>query len=82
MDRLATSGMEFPLARLSEAAKRVGLKSLKPKQVENIQSFALGKDTFVALPTGHAKSVVFTILPLLFDYMRGKLMISIFTHLL
>ena len=64
--------LEFSLA-LSEAVKRMDLNPLKPKQVESIQSFASGKDTFVALPTGYGKSVIFAILPLLFDLMRGNL---------
>ena len=69
--RMDPSGLEFSLD-LSEAAKIMDLNPLKPKQVESIQSFASGKDTFVALPTGYGKSVIFTILPLLFDLMRGK----------
>ena len=67
------SGLIFSLA-LSEAAKIMDLNLLKPKQVESSQSqsFASGKDTFVALPTGYGKSVIFAILLLLFDLMRGK----------
>ena len=66
LKRMDPSGLEFSLA-LSEAAKILDLNPLKPKQVESIQSYASGKDTFVALPTGYGKSVIFTILPLLFD---------------
>ena len=69
--RMDPPGLEFSLA-LSEAVKIMDLNSLKPKQVESIQSFASGKDTFVALPTGYGKSVIFAILLLLFDLMRGK----------
>jgi len=43
------------------------LKSMKP---EAMQSF---EDNFVALPTGYGKSVIFVVLPLLFDYICGKL---------
>ena len=53
--------------------KKNGLEIVEPKQIESIQSFASEKDTFVALPTGYGKSVIFAILPLLFDFMRGKL---------
>jgi len=46
---------------------------LKPMKPEAVQSFVTGKDTFVALPTGYGKSVIFAVLPLLFDYMCCKL---------
>ena len=72
MDPSAAGRLEFSLA-LSEAVKRMDLNPLKPKQVESIQSFASGKDTFVALPTGYGKSVIFAIVSLLFDLMRGNL---------
>jgi len=32
-----------------------------------------GKDTFVSLPTGYGKSIIFAILPLLFDLLLGEL---------
>jgi len=36
---------------------------LKLEQLETVQSFPMGKDAFVALPTGYDKSVVFAVLP-------------------
>ena len=68
---MISSGLEFSLA-LPKAVKRMGIKELKPKQFESIEGFASGRDTFVALPTGYGKSVIFAILPLLFDFMRGE----------
>jgi len=50
----------------------MGLRPLKPKQLEALQSFVSGKDTFVALPTGYGKLVIFAMLPLMFDYLFGK----------
>ena len=35
------------------------VEGLKPKQMEAIESFVSGKDTFVALPTGYGKSLIF-----------------------
>ena len=34
--------------------------------------FVEGKDTFVTLPTGYGKSIIYGILPIVFDKMRGK----------
>ena len=36
-----------------------GSRPLKPKQLEAVKSFVSGQDTFVALPTGYGKSVIF-----------------------
>ena len=41
-------------------------------QVEAIKSFVSGKDTFVILPTGYGKSIIYGVLPLLFDYVSGE----------
>ena len=48
------------------------LKSLKSKQAESLQAFVSGRDTFVALPTGYGKSIIFAVLPLLFDMILGR----------
>ena len=57
---------------LDEASRRMGLQGLKPKQLAAVESFVSRKDTFVALPTGYGKSIIFAILPLLFDLLLGK----------
>ena len=41
-------------------------------QVEAFKSFISGKDTFVILPTGYGKSVIYGVLPLMFDYLLGE----------
>ena len=43
---------------LLEATKEIGIKALKPKQ-EAILSFLASNDTFVSLPTGYGKSVIY-----------------------
>ena len=63
--------MEFHEA-LKKAMGHVGLRELKVKQTEAIQSFVSGRNTFVSLPTGYGKSVIFAILPILFDFLRGE----------
>ena len=45
---------------------------LKDQQVEAIVKFCEGQDVFVSLPTGFGKSMIYALLPLLFDKMRAK----------
>ena len=44
---------------------------LQGKQKEAIIAYTSGKDTFVALPTGYGKSLIYGCLPLVFDSVRG-----------
>ena len=60
-----------PLIR--ESLQDMGIASLKLKQEEAILSFLDGKDTFVSLPTGYGKSLIYALLPLIFDNIRDKL---------
>lgn len=60
-------------AAIIESAKILGIKQFKQKQVAAIESFLGGKDTFVSLPTGYGKSVIYAALPLAFDTLKGKL---------
>ena len=57
---------------ISEAAKAIGIQSLKDKQLEAITAFVYGHDTFVSLPTGYGKSTIYATLPYIFDKIRGK----------
>ena len=57
---------------VGEVCHRMGLNPLKPKQLEALNVYISGKDTFVALPTGYGKSIIFAVLPLLFDILFGK----------
>ena len=70
--------MDLPLA-LDLASRRMGVDGLKPKQLEAIESFVSGKDTFVSLSTGYGKSLIFAILPLLFDFLFGKAGLNVIT---
>lgn len=56
---------------IRQASKVVGL-TLKPKQLEAVVNFCNGKDVFVSFPTGYGKSIVYGILPLVFDKIRGN----------
>jgi len=55
-----------------DCAKLLGYTSLKEKQNEAICAFIEGCDIFVSLPTGYGKSLIYAILPLVFDKIRGK----------
>ena len=72
--------MEFEQA-LSEAITEIGLEHLKPKQKEAIKAFVEGKEMFVILPSGYGKSVIYGILPIVFDKMRGRIYLQLmFSH--
>ncbi|CAB3991081.1 ATP-dependent DNA helicase Q1 [Paramuricea clavata] len=45
---------------------------LKVKQYKVLESLVLGRDTFAVLPTGYRKSVVFHLLPFIFDFFNAK----------
>lgn len=62
-----------------EGAVKFALKALQKselalssQQKEALWSVITGKDTFVSLPTGHGKSVIFECLPLCCDYLEGR----------
>ena len=46
---------------VSKAASLLGYQHLKEKQIEAACSILSGEDTFVALPTGYGKSIIFFI---------------------
>lgn len=72
--------MDF-IAAVDKSVLTMGLLPLKPKQLEAVKTFVAGNDTFVTLPTGYGKSVIFAILPLVFDNMLGTLVKIVFTHI-
>ena len=49
----------------------LGYDEMKQKQVDAVCTFLQGKDTFVSLPTGYGKSLIYAILPIAFDKLRG-----------
>ena len=55
---------------ISEVALRFGLV-LKEKQFEAMAEFVKGHDVFVSLPTGYGKSIIYALLPLVFDQIKG-----------
>lgn len=59
-------------AAIQKSGLALGYAELKDKQVEAMTSFLKGKDTFVSLPTGYGKSLIYAALPLAFDYLKGR----------
>ena len=57
---------------ITESGRALGVLQLKSKQLEALNAFLSGRDTFVSLPTGYGKSIIYTVLPLAFDFMKGK----------
>ena len=54
-----------------ESAKHLGYEDLKDKQIEAVTTYLDGHDTFVSLPTGYGKSLIYSLLPLAFDKYKG-----------
>ena len=50
----------------------MGLESLKPKQKDAVMAFLASSDVFVALPTGYGKSIIYAVLPGVFDRLKGN----------
>lgn len=59
---------------INDTAAKLGLR-LKDKQFDAIRLFCSGSDVFVSLPTGYGKSVIYGILPLVFDKLKGRVML-------
>jgi bloom syndrome protein len=64
---------------MMEAAKEMNI-SLKEKQEEAIAAFVGGRDTFVSLPTGYGKSIIYGILPVMYNILLGECLLCYFHH--
>ena len=73
-----TESTVLSLAKLAIVALTEGLvtsmgySSLKSKQLDALDAFLKGHDVFVSLPTGYGKSLIFAMLPSLFDLVRAR----------
>ena len=67
---------------IKEAMNVMGLRELKEKQKEATMMFVQGHDTFVMIPNGYGKSIIYSFLLLVFDKLKGmKTLLSFFTML-
>ena len=55
---------------IDEVARGHGYERLMEEQLSAIEEFVCGQDVFVSLPTGFGKSVIYGILPTIFDRMK------------
>ena len=55
---------------IRRALSKLQFKEIRSSQMEDVTSFANGRDVFVALPTGSGKSLCFWILPWLFNSLK------------
>ena len=57
------------------AMEKAGISTLKDKQRECILKFIEGHDVFASLPTGYGKSLIYGLLPDIFNFIRGMYII-------
>ena len=77
----ATLTIDHLSEAISGAAHKLSITELKPKQHEAIISYVTGNDTFIVLPTGFGKSLIYAILPLVFNKIRGTIKCLLFFKL-
>ena len=56
---------------ISKASKILVSNNPSGEQVEAVTAFLMGKDVFVALPTGSGKSLIYSCLPSVFDALKN-----------
>ena len=64
MDDRFEDAVGFALGNLQKPSLKLSVY-----QKEALKNILSGKDTFVCLPTGHGKSIIFECLPLCHDYL-------------
>ena len=64
---------------VKKVSEDIGVK-FKDKQLEAIKCFCAGQDVFVSLPTGYGKSLIYAVLPLIFDRIKGKCLIGFINY--
>ena len=60
-------------ASINYAFLELGYASTTDDQEESIKRFLEGRDVFISLPTGEGKSLCYTTLPYVFDYLKRYL---------
>ena len=61
----------LPREAISEVSRNHGYERLKEEQLLAIEKFVTGSDVFVSLPMGFGKSLIYGLLPAVFDRLKG-----------
>ena len=69
MSDLKSLSME---ALVKRAASQLGYPRIKPKQLEAVVKFCLGRDVFASLPTSYGKTLIYALLPSIFRGCRRQ----------
>jgi len=57
---------------INDFARSLGVFPLKPKQSKAMLAFLEGNNVFVSFPTCYGKSIIYTMLPAVFDKLKGN----------
>ena len=52
---------------ITVSGRALGVLQFKSKRMEALTAFLSGRDTFVSLPTGYGKSIIYAVLPLVHE---------------
>ena len=55
---------------VNDVTQSLGVFTLKAGQLKVVMAFLEGRDVFVSLPTGYGKSLIYAILPAVFDKLK------------
>ena len=66
MEVFSEEAIQGPIIK---AVEELGYSSLRSQQELAVKQFVCGNDVFVCLPTGSEKSLCYSILPSVFDYL-------------
>ena len=69
MSNLNSLAME---ALVKRAAGQLGYSNVKAKQLEAVVKFCQGRDVFASLPTSYGKTLIYALLPSIFNAIRGR----------
>ena len=61
---------------ITQSAAKLGFE-LREKQRQALLGFCQGRDVFVSLPTGYGKSIIYALLPMIFNMLHGNIYLNL-----
>ena len=61
--------MSTTISAIGDVVTKLGFE----KQCEAVLGFCQGRDVFVSLPTSYGKSIIYAVLPMVFNILNGKI---------